>query len=64
MQPLLCELKAHGLTSDQIQTLFLTIHEWLEDNYPVMAKISKQALVEELGVTELKLPSYVVIDQD
>jgi hypothetical protein len=62
MQTLLSELEAKGLTQDQIRTLFLTIHEWLEDNYPVIAKISQQAMVQELGITELNLSSYTVID--
>lgn len=63
MQPLLSKLKAHGLSDDQIETVFLTIHEWLDDHYPVMAKISKQAMVDELGVKELGLPSYIAIEQ-
>jgi hypothetical protein len=39
MQTLLNELEAQGLSDEQIQNLFLTIHEWLEAHYPVMAKI-------------------------
>ena len=62
MQPLLSKLKAHGLSDDQIETVFLTIHEWLDDHYPVMGKISKQAMVGELGVKELGLPSYIAIE--
>jgi hypothetical protein len=63
MRTLLCELEAQGLKEDQIQTLFLTIHEWLDEHYPVMAKISKQAMAQELGIRELCLPSYVIVDQ-
>lgn len=65
MRTLLCELEAtHGLTDDQIQTLFLTIHDWLDEHYPVMAKISKQAMAQELGIKELCLPSYVIIENN
>jgi hypothetical protein len=63
MQTLLNELEAQGLSDDQIQNLFLTIHEWLDAHYPVMAKISKQAMARELGIRELSMPSYVIIDQ-
>jgi hypothetical protein len=63
MQTLLSELEAQGLSDDQIQNLFLTIHEWLDVHYPVMAKISKQAMAQELGIRELSMPSYVIIDQ-
>ena len=63
MQPLLGKLEAQGLSNGQIHAIFLTIHEWLDDHYPVMAKISKQAMVQELGIRELGLPSYVIIDQ-
>ena len=63
MQPLLCELESQGLTNNQIQTVFLTIHQWLEEHYPVMAKISKQSMAQELGIKELGLASYVIIDQ-
>ena len=62
MQPLLSKLKTQGLTEEQIQTLFLTIHEWLEHHYPVMAKISKQAMAQELGIKELSMPSYIFIE--
>jgi hypothetical protein len=62
MQNLLCQLEAHGLCNDQIQTVFLTIHEWLDDHYPVMATITKQAMAEQLGVKELSLPSYIIIE--
>ena len=63
MHTLLSELEAQGLSDDQIQNLFLTIHEWLDVHYPVMAKISKQAMARELGIRELSMPSYVIIDQ-
>ena len=63
MQPLLSQLRAQGLTNDQIQTLFLTIYEWLDVHYPVIATISKQAMVEELGIQELALPSYIAIER-
>ena len=63
MQDLLSELEAQGLSDQQIQNLFLTIHEWLDTHYPVMAKISKQAMARELGIRELSMPSYVIIDQ-
>jgi hypothetical protein len=62
MQPLLGKLEAQGLSKDQIQSIFLVIHEWLDNHYPVMAKISKQAMVQELGIKELNLPYYVAID--
>jgi hypothetical protein len=61
MQSLLCALEAQGLSEEQIQTLFLTIHEWLDHYYPVMAKISKQAMAQELGIKELGMPSYTFI---
>ncbi len=64
MQPLLFALEKQGLTGDQIQTLFLTLHGWLDDHYPVIAKISKQAMAQELGIKELALPTYVIIDQN
>ena len=62
MQSLLCTLEAQGLTDAQIQTLFITIHEWLDTHYPVMAKISKQAMAQELGIKELSMPSYIFIE--
>jgi hypothetical protein len=62
MQSLLCTLKDQGLTREQIQALFLTIHEWLDDHYPVMAKISKQAMAQDLGIKELSMPSYTFIE--
>lgn len=64
MQSLLCALEAQGLTENQIHTLFLTIHEWLDLHYPVMAKISKQAMIQELGIKELSMPSYTFIEHD
>ena len=64
MQRLLCELESQGLTDNQIQTLFLTIHKWLDTHYPVMATISKNAMAHELGIKELSMPSYIIIDQD
>jgi hypothetical protein len=63
MQPLLFKLEAQGLSEDQIQKIFLTLYEWLDDNYPVIARISKQAMVQELGIKELSLPFYVAIDR-
>lgn len=62
METLLHELESQGLTNKQIQNLFLTIHEWLDAHYPVMAKISKNAMGNELGIDELRMPSYVIID--
>ena len=62
MQSLISTLQAQGLTENQIQTLFLTIHEWLDIHYPVMAKISKQAMAQELGIKELGIPSYIFIE--
>ena len=62
MQSLLSTLEAQGLNEEQIQTLFITIHEWLDHHYPVMAKISKQAMVQELGIKELSMPSYTFIE--
>jgi hypothetical protein len=64
MQNLLCQLEAQGLCHDQIQTVFLTIHEWLDNHYPVMATITKHAIAQDLGVKELSLPSYVIIEQN
>jgi hypothetical protein len=64
MQSLICALEAQGLTENQIQTLFLTIHQWLNTHYPVMAQISKQAMAEELGIEELRMPSYTFIEHD
>ena len=62
MQHLINNLEAQGLTEQQIQTLFLTIHEWLDTHYPVLAKISKQAMAQELGIKELSFPSYIFIE--
>lgn len=62
MQTLLCELESQGLTDEQIQTLFITIHEWLDIHYPVMAKISKHAMAQGLGIKELSMPSYTIIE--
>ena len=62
MQPLLCQLQAQGLSNDQIQNLFITIHEWLGDHYPVMAQITKQSMAQDLGIKELSLPSYTIIE--
>ena len=62
MQTLLCELQSQGLTNDQIQNLFITIHEWLGDHYPVMAQITKQSMAQDLGIKELSFPSYIIID--
>jgi hypothetical protein len=62
MQSLLSKLETQGLTEAQIQTLFVTIHEWLDVHYPVMAKISKQAMAQELGIKELSMPSYTFIE--
>ena len=62
MKTLLTELESKGLTDDQIQTLFITLHEWLEENYPVIAKISKPIMAQELGIKELALTDYIVID--
>ena len=64
MQNLLCELESQGLSDNQIQMLFLTIHQWLEEYYPVMAKVSKHAMAHELGIKELALPSYTIIDNN
>jgi len=63
MKTLLCELKSPGLSNDQIQSLFITIHEWLDSHYPVIAKISKQPMARNLGIKELSMSPYVIIDQ-
>jgi hypothetical protein len=52
MQTLTTQLEAQGLTNEQIQNLFLTIHGWLEENYPIMAQISKPVLREEFDLPE------------
>lgn len=62
MQALSHKLETLGLSEEQIQILFLTIHEWLDDHYPVMAQISKQAMAQELGIKELNMPSYTFIE--
>jgi len=63
METLLCELKLLGLSNDQIQSVFTTIHEWLDSHYPVIAKISKQSMAQDLGIKELRMSPYVIIDQ-
>lgn len=62
MQTLVISLEEQGLSNDQIQTLFVTIHEWLEDYYPVIAKIAKPVMAQELGIKELSFSDYVVIE--
>lgn len=62
MKTLVSELQSKGLTEDQIKSLFITIHGWLEDRYPVIAKISKPIMAEELGIEELGLSEYIIID--
>ena len=64
MHTLVTELESKGLTNDQIQTLFITLHEWLEKHYPIIAKISKPIMAQELGIMELSLPDYIVIDNN
>ncbi len=51
MHSLIENLQSQGLSGKQIQTLFLTIHEWLESHYPIMAQISKPILSEEIDFT-------------
>ena len=63
MQNLLCELESQGLNNTQIQSLFVTIHQWLDDHYPVMAKISKKTMTQDLGIREIELSSYKIVDQ-
>lgn len=62
MKTLVSALESKGLSRDQIQNLFLTIHGWLEDHYPIIAKISKPVMAEELGIEELALSEYIIID--
>jgi hypothetical protein len=64
MKTLLCELESQGLSKDQIQSVFITIHEWLDNHYPVMAKISKHPMARDLGIKELSMSSYVIIGHD
>jgi hypothetical protein len=52
MHPLLEELQAQGLSKKQIQTILLTIYEWLETNYPIMAQLSRPVLSEEIDLPE------------
>ena len=63
MKTLLCELKLLDLSNDQIQSLFITIHEWLDSHYPVIAKISKQSMARDLGIKELSMSPYIIIDK-
>ena len=63
METLLSELKLLGLSNDQIQALFTTIHEWLDSYYPVMAKIAKQPMAHDLGIKELSMSPYIIIDR-
>ena len=62
MQHLLTELESQGLNNTQIQSLFCTIHQWLDDHYPVMATLSKRTMTEELGIKEIELSSYKIVD--
>ena len=61
MKSLLNELESKGLSNDQIQSIFITIYEWLDNHYPVIAKISKQSMAQDLGIKELSMSSYVII---
>jgi len=63
MKALLCELESQGLSNDQIQSLFITIYEWLDNHYPFIAQISKQTMAQGLSIKELSMSSYVIIDQ-
>jgi hypothetical protein len=63
MQNLLCELESQGLNETQIQSVFFTVHQWLDDHYPVMATISKKTMTQELGIREIELSSYKIVDQ-
>ncbi len=62
MQTLLYELESKGLSNDQIRSIFITIQEWLDNYYPVMAQISKQAMAQDLGIKDLSMSSCVIID--
>lgn len=64
MQPLINQLHNQGLSDEQIQSLFLTIHEWLEDHYPMIAQISKPIMVHDLGIKEISLSNYVLIGRE
>ena len=62
METLVTKLQSKGLTRDQIQNLFVAIHAWLEEHYPIIAKISKPVMAEELGIEELSHSEYIIID--
>ena len=64
MQSLINQLRSQGLDDHQIQVLFLTIHEWLEDNYPMIAQISKPVMVHDLGIKEISLSNYILIGRE
>ena len=64
MKTLVCELESQGLSNDQIQLVFVTIHGWLDNHYPIMAKISKQSLAKDLGIKELSMTPYLIIDHN
>ena len=45
MKTLINELHKQGLSSRQIDQVFFTIEEWLEEKYPIMAPLYRKEIV-------------------
>ena len=52
MKSLMIKLQETGLTEQESRKSLETIYHWLENNYPVLATVSRQSFIEETQLQE------------